>query len=165
MVTGFSKTDRKRQKSEVAGFIGIKPRNWSSMTFAILHRRHESRSLSGFTTSSSDPLWPSSLLLTSHRATEKLFPLNYTVLDDNDNASILFSLLDLQRASNWILFEPHKGRAGCIILILRKPRFQKAKNLTQSIRWVNSQPTLLHAASLITAETFFCHTLCTANAR
>ena len=112
MVTGFSKTDRKRQKSEVAGVIGIKPRNWSSMTFAVLHRPHESQSLSGFTTSSLDPL-----LLTSHRATEKLFPLNYTVLDDNDNASILFSLLDLQRVSNWILFEPHKGRAGCTILI------------------------------------------------
>ena len=106
-VTSFSKPIRKKQKSEVAGFIGIKPRSWPSMTFAILYRPYESQSLSRFTTSSLDALWTSPLLLISHHATEKLFALNYTVSDDNDNASILFSFLDLQRASNWILFEPH----------------------------------------------------------
>lgn len=106
-VASFSKPIRKKQKSEVASFIGIKPRSWPSMTFAILYWPYESQSLSRFTTSSLYALWTSSLLLIRHHATEKLFALNYTVSDDNDNASILFSFLDLQRASNWILFEPH----------------------------------------------------------
>ena len=117
-VTSFSKPIRKRQKSEVASFIGIKPRSWPSMTFAILYRPYESQSLSRFTTSSLDALWTSSLLLISRHATEKLFALNYTVSDDNDNASILFSFLDLQRASNWIfIWASEAGRAGCTILI------------------------------------------------
>lgn len=36
VANGFSKTDKKRQELEGAGFLSVKLRNWHSMTSAII---------------------------------------------------------------------------------------------------------------------------------